>query len=290
VPAEVVSQLDLAYGSHPEARLDCFAPAWVEDTGSSLGTIIWIHGGAWIAGDKAQLTSYLKVVAAQGFTVIGVNYPLAPAARYPTPVEHLHQALAWVVAHAESLHVDPERLVLAGDSAGAQLAAQLTAMITCPDYAAAVAIPPTIQPSQLRGVVLFCGIYDVSLLEIRGRRSWFLKTIVWAYSGADRIEGHPSAELFCIPRWVTDAFPTPFISVGNADPLVEHSLALVEALGACGVASDTLFFRDDHRPSLGHEYQFDSTLDAFDEALDRLVAYLNRCVVEVSSESEVQLA
>jgi len=281
VPGDVGCQLDLPYGSHPDARLDCFFPASIEGTADCLGTVIWIHGGAWIAGDKAQLSSYFRILAGQGFTVIGVNYPLAPAARYPSPVEHLHEALTWVVAHAESLHVDADRLVLAGDSAGAQLAAQLTAMITCPDYATAVAIPPTIRPDQLRGVVLFCGIYDVSLLEFKGRRSWFLRTIVWAYSGADRVEGNPAADLICVPRWVTAAFPRPFVSVGNGDLLLDHSLALVDALGACGVEADTLFFADDHRPKLGHEYQFDSSLEAFDQAFDRLVAYLNRCVAEV---------
>ena len=278
VPDDVVSLLDLAYGAHPDARLDCHHPRSVEGSDEALGAVIWIHGGAWIAGDKALLTNYFKILAAQGFAVIGMNYPLAPTARYPSQIEHLHEALSWVVAHAEELHVDPQRIVLAGDSAGAQLAAQLSAMITCPAYASAVAISPTIQPHQLRGVVLFCGIYDVSLLEFKGRRSWFLRTIVWAYSGATHLEGNPAAELICVPRWVTAAFPRPFVSVGNGDLLVEHSRALVEALAGCGVEADTLFFDDEYSPKLAHEYQFDSALEAYDLALERLVIYLTRCV------------
>ena len=59
---------------------------------------------------------------------------------------------------------------------------------------------------------------------------------------------------------VTGAFPASFMTVGNADPLVRQSWALANALGEQGVELDVLFYDDDHRPPLGHEYQFDLDL------------------------------
>ena len=81
-----------------------------------------------------------------------------------------------------------------------------------------------------------------------------------------------------VPVHVTSAFPPSFVSAGNDDPLLQHTLALVEALKQHGVDHDTLLFADDHAPRLGHEYQFD--LDTADgrEALDRAVAFIERVV------------
>jgi acetyl esterase/lipase len=75
---------------------------------------------------------------------------------------------------------------------------------------------------------------------------------------------------------VTSSFPPAFVSAGNGDPLLPHTVALVEALDRHGVDHDALLFADGHEPRLGHEFQFD--LDTADgrEALDRAVAFIQR--------------
>ena len=95
------------------------------------------------------------------------------------------RALDYLQANAERLHIDPDRIAIAGDSAGAQIAAQLAALITTPGYAERVGLTPAITARQLRGVVLACGPYDLGLAgqvsTPAGRR--LIKAIMWAYSG-----------------------------------------------------------------------------------------------------------
>ena len=73
---------------------------------------------------------YFELIAAQGYTVIAVDYSLAPAATYPAALRQLNDALVYLQAQADRLHVDTGRLVLAGDSAGAQLVSQLATLTT----------------------------------------------------------------------------------------------------------------------------------------------------------------
>src|SRR5690606_17409491 len=124
-------------------------PAAAERNGEPLPTVVWVHGGGWVAGDKSEVANYLRILAGHGYTVVGVNYPIAPRATYPTPTRRVNDALRHLVSHARRLHVDPTRIVLAGDSAGAHIAAQVAAITTVAGYAELVGIEPALAPEQL---------------------------------------------------------------------------------------------------------------------------------------------
>src|SRR4051794_20430513 len=119
VPGDLVEVVDEAYDiASPDGRLDVFRPPRAEP----LPTVVWVHGGAFVSGSKGDVANYLRVLAGRGFTTVGVDYSIAPGSRYPTPVRQVAAALAHLVDHADRLGVDPGRIVLAGDSAGAQIA------------------------------------------------------------------------------------------------------------------------------------------------------------------------
>ena len=124
--------------------------------------MVWIHGGAWISGTKEVAAPYFEMLARGGFTVIAVEYSRAPDAQYPTPIVQINDAIAYVQRHADRFHVDDERVIVAGDSAGAQMASQIATLVTNPAYASEVGIVPSLRPEQLRGAILFCGAYDVA--------------------------------------------------------------------------------------------------------------------------------
>lgn len=277
-PGGVVVKAELAYGNDPETRLDCYYPAGVEGTHGRLGTIVWVHGGAWISGDKRHLSPYLKILADRGYVVVGINYSLAPEAKHPTPARQVVEALTWLQNRSESLHIDPTRLVLAGDSAGAQIVAQVAAMTSNPTYATALGVECDMNALAIRGIILYCGIFDVVALDFKERFPWFLRTTLWAYTGSRSIIDNPAVELMSVMNWITADFPPPFISVGNKDPLRKQSFALAEALSDLGIESDALFFADRHQPGLDHQYQFDASLREFDQALDRCFGYLQKVV------------
>jgi acetyl esterase/lipase len=98
--------------------------------------------------------------------------------------------------------------------------------------------------------------------------------VLWSYSGTkDFLANEPFKLAWAIPH-ATPNFPPAFISAGNGDPLLPHSLALADALEAKGVRVERLFFPNDYAPSLPHVYQFNLDTEAGKLALDRSVGFL----------------
>lgn len=282
-PGGVIAELDLQYAEastqpHVSAseftELDVFYP---EGTAEPLGTVIWTHGGAWVSGNKANDRTYFELLASKGFTVVGVNYTYGPEAQYPTAVFELNQAHQYLLEHSEELHIDPNRIVLAGDSAGAQLTSQLATLITSPEYAKQMQLTPALTPQQVRGLVLNCGVYDVTtLLGQKGILGWGDDVSLWAYTGdRDLANSAAVAEMSTLGH-VTEDFPPTYISGGNADPLTAgNSEPFAAKLTALGVDVTELFWPTDYTPALPHEYQFRLNLDAAQEALTATTEFLN---------------
>ncbi|MBX9631358.1 MAG: alpha/beta hydrolase [Burkholderiales bacterium] len=281
VPASIVEHRDLRYDAKdPDALVDVFYPKEIEGSDRPLPTIVWIHGGGWVSGTKGQIANYAKVLAHRGFTVASVDYTIAPRGTYPTPVRQANAALAFLTSNAKQLHVDPSSFVLAGDSAGSHIATQLANTIVSPAYASALGILPSLQRSQLRGMVLFCGAYDTKRINLEGPFGGFLRTVLWAYSGSKDFGTNPRFATASVIDHVTGDLPPAFVSAGNADPLLPQSKALVEKLRGLGVRVDSLFFPDDYTPPLSHEYQFDLDADAGRLALERAIRFLTNLVGE----------
>ncbi len=285
-PQGVASLLDQPYRPDDgDARLDVYFPATADQAGVHLPTLIWTHGGAWISGHKDDAAPYFQLIAVEGYAVISLGYSLGPGATYPTPIHQINDALAYVRQNADRFHVDVNRIAMAGDSAGAQLTSQMATLITNPDYAAALGVTPSLQPQQLRGVVLFCGIFDMDAFmehdDVPGvggltnlLLNWGDDTVIWAYTGERGGEASAIDQMSTI-NWATAGFPPAFISGGNGDPLTDHqSRPLAERLQSLGVPVTSLFYPPDHEPSLPHEYQFD--LDNVDgqNALAQMLAFL----------------
>ena len=266
VPDDVVSELDIPYrDGDPDARLDVHRST---AAGPALPTIVWVHGGAWLSGSKELIANYLRVVAGRGSTVVGVGYSIAPRATYPTPALQVLDALAYLTEHADELGIDARRLVLAGDSAGGQIAAQVAGMVTSPQYAATIDARPRITRDQIVGTVLFCGVFDMSLTRgLRGRDRWFVDSVMRSFTGTLAYLEDPRFDGISVVRHLTRDFPPTFVSCGSADPALGHSLSLVATLERLGIPHETLFFADDHVPPVGHEFQLHLGTEAGQEAL-----------------------
>src|SRR5262249_55243046 len=92
--------------------------------GERLAGLIYFHGGGLVAGNLETHDPVCRSLAnATGCLVFSADYPLAPEHRFPAAVEDGCAASAWVAANATELSIDPDRLGLCGDSAGATLAA-----------------------------------------------------------------------------------------------------------------------------------------------------------------------
>jgi len=261
------------YGSgDPDTTFDVYVP---ETATEALPTIVWAHGGAWISGSKDDTVPYFELLAEAGFTVVGINYSIGPEKQYPTAVTQYNDALAYLVKHADRYNIDPERIVLAGDSAGSQLSSQVAALTTNPAYADFLGITPALDPDQLRGVILNCGIYEMSLLTGgSGVIGWGIAMAMWAYTGERDADNSDILAAMSTMRHVTSEFPPAFISGGNGDELTEsQSRPLAEKLTGMGVDVTTLFWPEDLEPALPHEYQFVLDNPEGQKALTDMIAF-----------------
>ncbi len=275
VPAGVSAELNQRYDpSDPRERLDVFYPAAATREGTAHLTVVWIHGGGFLAGSKQDVANYARILASGGYTVATVDYALAPEHRYPTPLRQVDAALEYLTRAAARLHVDPGRIVLAGDSAGALIAAQLANVITSPAYARILGIVPALQPRQIAGVLLYCGPYDVPPARPDAAPSWFMQTVLWSYFGRRDFANDPLLPTLRVVDYLTPQFPPSFISVGNADSLSAQSHSLAGALERRGVTVRTLFFPAGHVPQLPHEYQFNLQTAEAQQALAQSLKFL----------------
>ena len=112
-----------AFGADPRQRLDLYAPTM--PSSRPWPVIVFIYGGSWNSGMREGYGFVGRALAARGFMVAIPDYRLAPGVRYPAFLEDNAAAVRWVIANAAQYHGDPQRLVLAGHSAGAYDAAML---------------------------------------------------------------------------------------------------------------------------------------------------------------------
>lgn len=273
-PHEVRARLHIAHTpSDPQGRVDLYLPPGAPPAGG-WPVVVWVHGGAWVAGDKSDVGNWLRIVASRGYAAVAPAYTRAPAGVHPGPARQVNAALDWVVREGRAQGLDPTRLVLAGDSAGAQIAAQAGIAQVDAAYATRLGIVPALPAGALRGLVLFCGGYDPALVKGEGVFGWFINTVFWAYFGQKDWRASPMLGDFAIPANLPAGLPPLFVSAGNADPLLAQSRALAVAAEAKGIRVDRLFFPDDFQPPLGHEYQFALNGEAGRQAFDRMIAFL----------------
>ncbi|GAB3617298.1 hypothetical protein GCM10027416_18550 [Okibacterium endophyticum] len=274
-------RLGVAYGTDSadetldaDMTLDVFSP---KSATGPLPTVVWVHGGAWISGDSSNVDPYLRVLASHGYTTIGLNYTLGPEATYPTAVVQLNDAMAYINDNAADLRVDTSQIVLAGDSAGSQLASQLAVLATNSDYEHLLGMTSSLDADQLAGIVLNCGVYDMSAMaELTGIVNWGFKISLWAYTGTkDWAETYAGSTMSTI-NFVNEDFPTTYISGGNGDGLTWlQSIPMANALKAQGVDVTELFWEEQHRPALPHEYQFHLDSPDAQTALKKTIGFLD---------------
>ncbi len=123
VPPEIGEVRDFAIsGPAGELRLRRYGPA---RTGLASGAaILFMHGGGCVLGDLDSHDVFCRTLCHDtGATVFSLDYRLAPEHRFPAAVEDTVAALIFLSHQAEGLGIDPERIAIAGDSAGGGLAA-----------------------------------------------------------------------------------------------------------------------------------------------------------------------
>lgn len=258
-PGAVIVQQNIIYAPQQNLSLDLYQPQNIASIGPRP-TIVWIHGGGWISGSKEHARGYFKLLAAQGYNVVSVQYQFAPKATYPSQLHQINQALKFLDTYAETYHIDAQNLYLAGDSAGANLASHYAALLTNPAFAEESGIQPYLQPGQLKGLILHCGIYDLEAFASTAPEEmkiveWGVYNLIQAYTGERKNDATFLKHISPI-QYITPSYPPVFISGGNKDFLTDtQSLPFVKALQEQKIPVTAVFYPES-KAWLIHEYQF----------------------------------
>ena len=148
---------DVAYGHGPGETLDLFLPP--RRAGAGLAPVmVFIHGGYWRSLDKADHSFVAKPFVEQGAVVVVPNYALCPAVTIPEIAVQMVRALAWTWHHIATHGGDPDRITVAGHSAGGHLAAMLLGALW-PQWDA------DLPASVVRNALSISGLFDLEPLR-----------------------------------------------------------------------------------------------------------------------------
>ena len=114
----------IAFGPLERHKLDVYVPDAARHPGT-LPVIVFIYGGAWQGGERAEYRFVGEALASRGFVVVIPDYRVYPQARYPSFVEDAAAAFAWAHREIGGYRGDPSRMAVMGHSAGAHIAAML---------------------------------------------------------------------------------------------------------------------------------------------------------------------
>ncbi|MEM7328042.1 MAG: alpha/beta hydrolase [Pseudomonadota bacterium] len=202
-------------------------------TNGNRAGLFWIHGGGMIMGDAAmndpQCNRYAREL---GLTVVSANYRLAPEHPYPAAIDDCYEAWRWFLQHAEQLGVDPERIAIAGQSAGGGLAAALCQR-TRDSGVQAPAAQLLIYPMLDDRTALRDDLTEIEHILWNNRNNRF----GWsAYLGSD-VEAIESTPDWAVPGRCNDLsnLPPTWIGVGDKDLFLEEDEAYAIALQAADV-------------------------------------------------------
>jgi len=276
IKRQVHVEKDIVYDEHgiENSLLDIYYPKNMKE---ELPVIMWIHGGALLSGSKEQTQEYGMALANEGYVVANINYAIAPVQKYPGPIIQTNQALKYLQDNISKYGGNMNHLFIGGDSAGAQIASQTIAIITNEALAKSMDIQPTVDKKQLKGALLFCGVYNMD--KIGAQSSPIIKkgiqSVFWAYTGTKDFKSYSRIDEMSTVKHVTPNYPPTFLTVGDADPLAPQSTELIDVLKKNGVEVESVLFEGTNS-DLGHEYQFDFTTTHAEQTLGKTLAFIKK--------------
>ncbi len=251
---EVLRDIPYLADGKPEHLLDVYRPTTTKE---KLPALLYVHGGGFHILSKDTHWVMGIALARARFVVFSINYRLAPANRFPAAIEDVCDAYRWVAEHGHEYGADVSQLVVAGESAGANLATAVT-VAACFERSEPWAqrvfdtgvVPKAVMPA--------CGILQVSDAQRFARRrpdmpkfvGDRIEEVMVAYLGSrDTVPGSRPELDFCDPLLVFErrekparTIPPFFVPCGTADPLLDDSRRLASALRVMNVVVDEKYY------------------------------------------------
>jgi acetyl esterase/lipase len=286
-PGDVVGLMDITY-----SRISGFRPLKLDlymtraKPATPRPVVLWLHGGGWNGGDQRgggiatpayrNWPGVMATLAARGYVVAGVSYRFSSEAQYPAQVQDVKAAIRWLRANAATYGIDPNKVIIWGASAGAQIGNVVGTSCNVPELEG-----PKVRGAEgsscVQGVVDFYGPSDFAQAEsqrIPGLKATFGEITPNAsqYLGCP-LQTCPADKLRMANSisFIDKSDPPFLIMHGSADGTVppKQSQILYDALQKAGVKSELVFVP-------GVDHVFSGATDAQGkEVLDKVFAFLD---------------
>ncbi|HEY4848979.1 MAG TPA: alpha/beta hydrolase, partial [Methylocella sp.] len=225
----VVPNITYLTANNWEAKLDVYQ---ARDATTPNPTLVYFHGGGWVAGSKEASSLTFLPFLTMGWNVVNIEYRLAKISLAPAAVQDALCALRWVYRNGKEYNVDTNRLVLMGNSAGGHLA--LTTGMS-PASESLDSLCPGSEELKVAAIINWYGITDVAeMLAGPNARNY---AVQWLGSMPNRDEMARSVS----PLTYVRAGLPPILSIqGDADPIVPYSqnVRLRDALTKAGATNE----------------------------------------------------
>ena len=223
-----VKPLD-ATGPNGAIPMRVYRPRTLRETNGRAPCLVFYHGGGWVIGDLDSHDAVCRILAHEGqLLVIAVDYRLSPEHKFPTAVNDAVAAAQWIAANADSLGIDPARLMVGGDSAGGNLAAvvALAARDGGPKLGGQVLIYPV---TDLAMTHPSHSDPDTSVLLTHSLMRWFKDHYITAKADIDDWRASPAR------MENLKGLPQAYVITAGADPLHDEGVEYRDRLKSAGV-------------------------------------------------------
>ena len=240
---------------------------YADDSDEPQPAVMYFHGGGWVLGNIQTHDALCRRIAkASGCTVISVDYGLAPENPYPKPLNDCYSATLAVADRASDIHIDSQRIAVAGDSAGGNLAAAVS--LRARDHGG-----PAIKLQVLLYPVIEPGFETESYQQFAESHGLTKENMKWFWE--QYLGAQPAGPLAAISRAETlEGLPAAHVVTAEYDVLRDEGEAFARRLIAAGVPTTSKRYDGNLHGFMHFAGMFDDGLMATQEIAEVLKSHL----------------
>jgi acetyl esterase/lipase len=258
----VTIERDVVFGTGGGRDLKCnvYTPP---QPGPDRPAVLLVHGGGWVSGDRSQLHGYGILIGRLGYVCVATEYRLASESHWPAQIHDVKAALRWMRANAGRLGIDPKKIAVSGNSAGAHLSLMVAGTQNMPEFEGEGGNPGA--GTEVAACVAFYGP-----AQLVGDGDELAEQLTFLFGKGYTAE---TARAASPVTYAAAGFPPTLLITGNKDELVpvESSFKMYRALTDAGAKAELHVYE-------GAPHAFDAIPDFGRQCASIMALFLDRHV------------